>query len=349
MPIASIKIGVDLDPIPAVKGCVTFQCDITTQRCLALIRKELKHFKADIVLNDGAPNVGANWSVDAYNQIELSLHAMKLATETLRRGGTFITKVFRSKDYNALMYVANQLFSKVESNKPQSSRNTSAEIFMVCQGFKAPDYIDPKLLDPKFALEEVEEEMNTGSTDKITSLKKLLSTKVNRSGYDEANQQLWAECDLLEFIKSADPHEYLSGFNKFTISEEAKEAIKGQKVPGDLDSICSDLKVCGRREFSELLKLRLKYVHNIEKANKEEKEKNWQANHPVVEKTQEQLEAEVDKELEDTIARVERTKKREAKKEREREQKQDMRKKMSVIAATSINNDEDLQLDRKTW
>jgi AdoMet-dependent rRNA methyltransferase SPB1 len=43
---------------------------------------------------------------------------MKVATETLRRGGTFITKVFRSRDFNALLYVANQLFTKVESNKP---------------------------------------------------------------------------------------------------------------------------------------------------------------------------------------------------------------------------------------
>jgi AdoMet-dependent rRNA methyltransferase SPB1 len=74
------------------------------------------------------------------------------------------------------MYVANQLFTKVESNKPQSSRSTSAEIFMVCQGYKAPDSIDPKLLDPKFALEDVEEDPAAiSSSDKLTSLKRLLT------------------------------------------------------------------------------------------------------------------------------------------------------------------------------
>ena len=320
MPIASIKIGVDLDPIPAVKGCVTFQADITTQRCLGLIRKELKHFKADIVLNDGAPNVGANWQVDAYNQIELALHAMKLATETLRRGGTFVTKVFRSKDYNALMYVANQLFTKVESNKPQSSRNTSAEIFMVCTGYKAPDYIDPKLLDPRFALEEVEEDKGATSTDRITSLKKLLTTKRNRSGYAD-DAQLYAEGDFIEFLKSADPHEYLSGFNKFILSDEAKAALEGQKLPRDLEGMCADVKVCGRKELSDLLKLRYNHQTGIEKVNKAEKQKKWEEDHPAVEKTQEELEAEVDKELEATIARVERMKKREAKKQRERDVK----------------------------
>lgn len=128
--------------------------------------------------------MGSAWSTDAFNQIELSLHALKLATECLRKGGTFITKVFRSKDYNSLMYVAQQLFTKVESNKPQSSRTTSAEIFMVCQGYKAPDSIDPKLLDPKYALEEVEQD-NGPNGEKISSLKKLLTPKRNRSGYDE--------------------------------------------------------------------------------------------------------------------------------------------------------------------
>ena len=56
---------------------------------------------------------------------------------------------------------------------------------MVCQGYKAPDIIDPKLLDPKFALEQVEEETVNDGGQKITSLKKLLKTKKNRSGYDD--------------------------------------------------------------------------------------------------------------------------------------------------------------------
>jgi len=69
---------------------------------------------------------------------------------------------------------------------------------MVCLGYKAPEYIDPKFLDPKYAFEDIDEEQET--TDKISSLKKLLDKKVNRKGYNR--EVLYEELDLYDFLES---------------------------------------------------------------------------------------------------------------------------------------------------
>merc|ERR1712070_950909 len=92
MPVSSMKVGVDLVPIKAIYGCKSIVSDITTEKCRALLKAEIKHFKADVVMNDGAPNIGGSWTKDAYQQNELVIYSAKLATEFLKEGGFFVSK-----------------------------------------------------------------------------------------------------------------------------------------------------------------------------------------------------------------------------------------------------------------
>ena len=260
MPANSLIVGVDLSPIKPIPRVITFQSDITTDKCRATIRSHFKTWKADTVLHDGAPNVGTAWVQDAFSQAELVLQAMKLATEFLAEGGTFVTKVFRSKDYNALLWVFNQLFTKVEATKPPSSRNVSAEIFVVCRGYKAPKRIDPRFLDPRSVFAELADPTPNNEAKVFNPEVK----KRKRDGYEDGNYTQFKEVPASEFIQTTDPIAMLGSLNRLSFKQKDNGDIalaaldKLEETTPEVRQCCQDLKVLGRKEFRVLLRWRLK-------------------------------------------------------------------------------------------
>ena len=224
MPMSSLIVGVDLAPIKPIRGCTTFVDDITTQSCRAQLRRVTPDgTKYDIVMNDGAPNVGGNFAAESYTQAALTLDSLRLASEFLREGGWFVTKVFRSTEYHALLYSMQQLFKKVESTKPVASRGTSAEIYVVCIGYLAPAKIDPRLLDPRALFADYD-----GPKQAIDVLART-KQKRNRSGYEDGAEVLYKECPAETFVHSDKPAELLGQYHAFIL--DASVSHRTRSIP----------------------------------------------------------------------------------------------------------------------
>ncbi|ANB11460.1 Spb1p [Sugiyamaella lignohabitans] len=330
-PINSLIIGVDLAPIKPLPNVITFQSDITTEHCRTQLRGHMKTWKADAVLHDGAPNVGMAWTQDAFTQSELVLQSLKLAVEFLIQGGTFVTKVFRSKDYNNLMWVFQQFFDKVEATKPPSSRNVSAEIFVVCRGFKAPKKIDPKLLDSKHVFEELQDPTPNYQAKVFNPELK----RRKRDGYEEGDYTQYHTMSALEFIKHEDPIQCLGGMSAFSFDHHEEPELKQvKKLPQTTDELLEcfkDLKVLGKKDFRMILKWRLAARDLLGIDVKEEKTE--EEAEPLTE------EERIEKELQELQDQERLRKKREKRNANERKQKEITRLQMNMMTPGDIGID----------
>jgi len=272
----SSVVAVDLVPIRALGPAVTTLVgDITTSKCQSDIRKALRS-EVDAVLHDGAPHVGADYSRDAFQQNVLVLSALRCAIQHLRAGGTFVTKVYRSRDSTSLQYAVSQLFDKVHTVKPAASRAASAETFWICMGYKAPAKVDPRLLDPAHIFAAVAGD-STGGTASVGGRNVLDSQygKRNRGGYDmehldasmrhvrsvhefcalpslKAAVQFLSTCTGLTFACPKDKEDEES------VREQCQFLSQHRLTTTEIKECISDLQVLNQSDFKGLLTWRTK-------------------------------------------------------------------------------------------
>jgi len=320
MPQSSLVVGIDLVPIKPLPGCIALQGDITSEKTRADLKKELKTAKANVVLHDGAPNVGKNWINDAYQQSILTLHSFKLATEFLCKGGWFVTKVFRSKDYQSLMWVFNQFFRKVHATKPAASRNESAEIFVVCQDYQAPDKIDPKFLDPKHVFSQIDDEEKQVNNKEIVNPEKK---RKNREGYDDTATDkgfIFKEAKASDFIMGKNHVQILNECNSIVI--DTPRINKHAKTTAEIRECLKDLKVLGMKELRALKKWKDSLKKEFDELDADKSEEAVPA---ILQKTKEEEEDEemaaIDKEVEELRDEERRKARRLKKKELKEKQK----------------------------
>lgn len=132
-------VGIDLLPTDSIPGVTLFQMDFMDDKAPAVLAEALGD-APDLVISDMAANTVGHPQTDHLRTMALVEAAAWFAVENLRKGGTFVAKVFAGGTDADLLAVLKKHFTTIKHAKPPASRKGSVEWYVVAQGFKGrPD------------------------------------------------------------------------------------------------------------------------------------------------------------------------------------------------------------------
>ena len=129
-------IAMDILPMDPIDGVTFLQGDFREQDVADQLNALVGEEQVDLVLSDMAPNLSGIAAADAVRCLLLNELALEFCLEHLKNDGVFVTKVFQGSGFSQYVETLKKHFKVVLTRKPQASRSTSAEVYMVAKGIK---------------------------------------------------------------------------------------------------------------------------------------------------------------------------------------------------------------------
>ncbi|MFX1263794.1 MAG: RlmE family RNA methyltransferase [Promethearchaeota archaeon] len=126
-------VAVDLNPMQPIERVTFIQGDILSPETIDEIRKVTRG-SVDLVVSDCAPKVTGNWELDVARQLSLAEATLKIGLDLLGSRGRVLTKVFQGSGFQEFLQSARSEYKSVRLLKPDASRKTSAEIYLLATG-----------------------------------------------------------------------------------------------------------------------------------------------------------------------------------------------------------------------
>ena len=130
-------IAIDLQEIEPLQGVDILCGDFTEDVIKQQLAEKFAGKKADFIMSDMAPASCGHQQTDHLRIVDLAEQALAFAVENLAQDGNFVCKLLKGGGDNELISQIKSHFSKFKIFKPDSSRKSSSEVFLVAQNFKS--------------------------------------------------------------------------------------------------------------------------------------------------------------------------------------------------------------------
>jgi 23S rRNA (uridine2552-2'-O)-methyltransferase len=121
--------SLDHDTVETIRG------DMTEEATADRLRDAVGNAGVDVVISDMAPNMTGEYTVDHARSVHLARQAFDVARDLLAPGGDLVVKMFDGPDLADLRSDVEADFEYVRSIRPDASRDSSSELYLVAKGF----------------------------------------------------------------------------------------------------------------------------------------------------------------------------------------------------------------------